>query len=432
MMRALSLPLLAVAWCAAAPLTWERLLESTAQEPAMQAANKKVALLRNGPATQYWDDLEFRYQADGLGMLEHDFEVRLKPLPMGESKAAKNYWNSQAEYQAAKRATELSELNYVRYFTAVRYLAIEARLKIRQQIAAVNQDRIQVLLAMSGSETFSPYDLIDAQSFEADLQAEILEDIDLLHDLATEMKSWVPGCDSVVLDPSWLPSVEEIRASLAAEPLEVDSAYPELNQAARRLATTQARLELERVGDRSLIKSIGLGYTWTIAKKEYTYTGLDNNILTDNLRRREDNSRAIDRWSLNLNLRIPFFDGKDDQLSRQVDLLDREGDYLAEKRSLEQKVSRIHEEISALLKQREVQQKFVRQVDAGSLFQDFAERAGSNPLLLLKARESGLQSSLRSVRLEYEIYYRYLALLQYSGALAREGVGNHLKAGIQP
>lgn len=420
---------LATSVCAAQPLTWERLLQSSASEPALQAADKKIALLKKGSAPQYWDDLEFRYQADGLSFLEHDFELRLKPIPLGETKATQTYWKSQANYQRAKRKTELSELNYVRYYSALRYLAVSSRLKLHQQLLAVNQDRIQVLLAMSGSETFSPYDLIDAQSLEADLQANILEDQDILHDLAMNMRSWVPDFDSIALDSSWLPQVEDIQKQLEAHPPQVDSAYPELAKAFQKFNTTQTRLELEKVGDNAIIKSIGLGYTWTIKKIEYDYDSEDN-LLTE-LRHREDNSRIIDRWSLNLTLRIPYFDGKDDQLSRQVDLLDRESDYLAEKRGLEQKVSRVREEITALLKQRAVQQKFVQQVDAGSLFQDFAERAGTNPLLLLKARESGLQSALRSNRLEFEIFDRYLALLQYSGVLAQENTVNHLKAGIQ-
>ena len=77
-------------------------------------------------------------------------------------------------------------------------------------------------------------------------------------------------------------------------------------------------------------------------------------------------------------------------------------------------------------------QEFSRQVDAGSLFKDYAVRAGSDPLLLLKARESSVSNELRAVKLEYEIYDRYLSLLQYSGVLAKSDVQNHLAAGITP
>jgi len=414
---------------AAGPLTWEKLLASSQGDPSLKSADKKISLLRQGPGTKYWDDMEFRYQADGLGMLEHDFELRVKPAPLGEKKAAQQYWKSQERYQEAKRRDDYSELLYDRYERALRYLAVKTRLDLRQQLVAVNQDRIQVLLALSGSDRFDPVALIEAQSKDADLRAEVFEDQDLLREITARMQSWVPGFDSVALDTAWLPKVEEIQATLTDHPPVVDSAYPELAEAARKLEAGQARIALENTGDQSIVQSVSVGYKWTIAKKEYDYV---DNVLTDDLVRKEDNSRAIDRWSIGVGLRIPFFDSKgDDQVRRQVDLLDRESDYLAEKRDLEHKVSRIREEIGALLQQRSVQKQFVKQIDAGSLFQDFATRTGNDPLLLLKARESSLESDLRAVKLEYEIYYRYLVLLQYSGVLARENIVNHLSAGIQ-
>lgn len=412
-------------------LTWERLLVSIQDDPALKAADKKVSLLRKGPASKMWDDLEFRYQADGLGMLEHDFELRLKPAPMGEKQATKVYWKTQENYQIAKRSQDLSDLLYERYDLGMRYLCVHKRLEIRNQLVAVNQDRIEVLSAFAGSERFNPIDLVDAQSKDADLRAEVLEDLDMLDELTQKARGWVPDFTSLALDSAWLPSVEAIQASLERRPPLVDSTYPEVAEAWQRYSSSKARLELESTSDRSIVQYVGLGYKWTISKKEYEYDANDN--LTSTLRTRDDNSRVIDRWSLGVGLRIPYFDSKgDDQVKRQVDLLERESDYLAEKRSLEHKVSRIREEIGALLQQRSVLLTFIQQVDTGSLFKDFAAQAGSDPLLLLKARESSLQNALRAQKLEQEIYLRYLTLLQYSGVLAQENATNHLNAGIKP
>lgn len=413
---------------AATPLTWQMLIASVDNDPALQTAGKRVALLKGGPETKLWDDLEFRYQADGLGMLEHDFELRLTPTPMGENKANRAYWKSQEKYQQSRRSDERSELLYERYHLALRYFYTRSVLELHSQLQAVNQDRIQVLLALTGAENFDPIDLVDAQGHDADLRAELYDDKDDLRDISAKLKNWVPGTDTVMLDSSWLPKVEDIQLLLASRPAQVDASYPQLAKAALKMETGKSRLDLESAGDASILQYVSLGYKWTIAKKEYDYL---NGVLTDDLVRKEDNSRFIDRWTIGVGVRIPLFDSKgDDQLRRQIGLLDCESDYLAEKRDLEQRVSRIHEEISALLQQRAVQQEFVRQVDAGSLFKDFAVRAGTDPLLLLKARESSLESVLRATKLEYEIYYRYLALLQYSGALAQENVANHLVAGI--
>jgi len=419
----------AILTSAATPLTWEKLAASVHQDPAVTNAGKRVALLANGPGRKLWDELEFRYQADGLGMLEHDFELRLVPVPMGESRANQAYWKHQKAYQGARQADDISERLYERYYHALRYLATRTVFELHTQLAAINQDRIQVLLALTGAENFNPVDLVDAQSKDAELRAELLDDQDDMRAAAQKLTSWVPGTDTVVLDMDWLPLVEDVQAMLVSHPPRVDSSYPELAKAKAKYDASRSRLDLEKAGDDAILQYVNLGYKWTIAKKEYDY---ENGILTDNLIRKEDNSRMIDRWSIGAGVRIPLFDSKgDDQLRRQIDMLDCESDYLAGKHDLEREVERVHEEITALLQQRAVQKDFMRQVDAGSLFKDFAVRAGTDPLLLLKARESSVQSELLARKLEFEIYYRYLELLQYSGVLARSDVANHLKVGIE-
>ena len=92
-------------------------------------------------------------------------------------------------------------------------------------------------------------------------------------------------------------------------------------------------------------------------------------------------------------------------------------------------MERLREEILGLIAERDVQQKFVEQVDQGALFEDFATKAGNDPLLLLRAKESSLQSQLKIVQLDMDIFTIYLDMLDRMGALARTDVTNHLKAG---
>jgi len=135
---------------------------------------------------------------------------------------------------------------------------------------------------------------------------------------------------------------------------------------------------------------------------------------------------------LNIGIKLPFFsNNNDDLMRRQISVLDAESDYLDEYRDLDQKVARLHEEIVALIAQWKVQKDFVAQVDAGSVFQEFAAMAGSDPLLLLRAKESALESTLKAVKLEYDIFQRYLILLDYAGVFSRSDISNHLKAGIK-
>lgn len=125
---------------------------------------------------------------------------------------------------------------------------------------------------------------------------------------------------------------------------------------------------------------------------------------------------------------MPFF-GTDggDETKRQLDVLEAESDYLDEKRSITQKVARLREETLALIAQRNVQKNFVERVDAGDVFKEFAARSGSDPLLLLRARDVSLESEIKALQLEYEIYSRYLILLDYAGKLASPDISTHFK-----
>jgi len=282
----------------------------------------------------------------------------------------------------------------------------------------------------------------------AALRAELIADSTALRDTEMKLRSWV-AFDSISLDTSWLPTMEELNATLQQKS-HVDSTFPLIAMAKGKWNVNEERLIQENAGDRDFISYIGLGYKHVIAEKKYKW--IDNMDYTLNpdqysewgdvckeatceawlLSRSEDDRRMIDKFYLNIGIKLPFFsNNNDDLMRRQISVLDAESDYLDEYRDLDQKVARLHEEIVALIAQWKVQKDFVAQVDAGSVFQEFAAMAGSDPLLLLRAKESVLESTLKAVQLEYDIFQRYLILLDYVGVFSRSDISNHLKAGLK-
>lgn len=432
----------------ATPLTWDRLVQSAKDDPVLKTADRRIGSISSGPKSKLWDDLEFRYKLGGFGFLEHDFELRLKPSPVGEQKATQEYWKAQKKYQQARYNVDHSYLIYDRYERALRYVIRQKMATINEELYQVNQDRITVLHAKAGSETFSAVDLMGAIEKTAALRAELIGDSTALRDAEMKLRSWVEF-DSVSLDTSWLPTMEELNATLQQKS-HVDSTFPLIAMAKGKWDVNEQRLTQENIGDRDIISHIGLGYKHVIAEKKYKW--IDNMDYTLNpdqysgwkdvcmdarceawlLSRSEDNRRMVDKFYLNVAVKIPFFsNNNDDLMRRQISVLDAESDYLDEYRDLDQKVARLYEEIVALIAQWKVQKDFVAQVDAGSLFQEFAAMAGSDPLLLLRAKESALESTLKAIKLEYDIFQRYLILLDYAGVFARDDISNHLKAGIK-
>ena len=445
----------------AAPLTWESLVGSVDKDPVYQASEKRSQAASQEAGTKLWDNLELRYQLDGFSFARHDFELRLKPKAFGVGDADRHQYETHKNYQNARLAVDRSNLLYERYERALRYVIRRKIAEVDKQLYQVNLDRIEVLHLKAGSETFNSQDLIVALEQESARRAELMGDSTALKDAAMKMKSWVPDFDSVGLDTAWLPTMDELAKGLQ-NGVAVNEQFPEVMKAKAKMEYEQAKSKRDLSKGNDYISHIGIGYAlrveslmkknkeldskdvgpygsysdyfddWTdktgCTSSNYTTCGKTAEFLVPDT----DDRQLKDKFFVNLAVRLPFFDDNNgNALRNQVDELDAESDYLDAVRSLTQKVSRLSEEIVALVAQWKVQKEFVEKVNAGNLFEDFAQSAGADPLLLLRARESALESDLKALKLESDIYERYLILLAYTGIFANPSVKNHLREGLK-
>ncbi len=429
-----------LAWCGilvacavAEPLTWDKLVASADEDPVIQASQKKQTAIGSRSCARLWDDLEFEYTLDGFGFLEHDFELKIKPKAFGEGSADEAYWKSQAEYQRALMNYDRSAVMFERYEHALRYVLRQQIRLIHEQLAQIAADRIEVLQALAGSETFRLQDLVTAMEEQAAISAKLVADSNSMNDSKLKLLSFVKGYDSVSIDSNFLPTIDELKSILKDMPMDAEK-YADVAAAKAKWLVNEKKAGQDAAGERNFISKIGVGYKYVHAKYKYKWVRrpCTGSSCTEEwqLQRTDDDRRTQDKFYASVAIRLPFFSGNDNSnLKRQIDVLESERDYQEAKRDLSQKVERLREEILGLIAERDVQQKFVEQVDQGALFEDFATKAGNDPLLLLRAKESSLQSQLKIVQLDMDIFTIYLDMLDRMGALARTDVTNHLKAG---
>ena len=459
MKRIAVLPARLAAAVFAEPLTWEKLVESAKNDPRYEAAQKRSEATSGERNTKLWDKLELRYQLDGFSFAKHDFELRMSPKTFGESSADKERADAVRNYEKARFGVERSLLLYDRYERGVRYVMRKKINVINQQLLQVNADRIEVLHLKSGSASFNAEDLMSTLEKSATIKADLLSDSTALRDAELKMKIWVPDFDGVELDSSFLPTMDELAQNLS-NGVEVNENFPLVAMARGKRDSEVAQAKQDVSKGRDYISHIGIGYSLQIEslmekykdlyaddvwgsgaysdyvdefKKETGCTqALNCKASASILVPDKDNRKTADKFFVNLAFRLPFFDsGKDSDLKLQVAKLDAESDYLADVRDINQKVARLTEEVLALIGQWKVQKEFVEQVGASGFMEQFARNAGSDPLLLLRAKESALESDMKAVKLEYDIFARYLELLNYAGILAREGVANHLREALK-
>lgn len=439
----------------AAPLTWETLIKSADDDLRYQSSKKRtnIATSRN---TKLWDKMELRYKLDGFSFASHDFELRMTPKAFGEGSADRALYEAQMVYANAQLAEDRGILLYDRYERAIHYLMRQRINRLNKELYQVNSDRIEVLHMKAGSATFNPQDLMSALEKEATIRAALISDSNSLQNSEKKLRRWIPDFDGIELDSSWLPSMEEIESQLSGG-IEVNDNYPQIAMAKGKMESEKARAKQDVASRRDYITHIGIGYSMKIESLMEKYKDLDagdvayeyNEYMDEYLEKypdaTADDSRTIrklvadkdsrktsDKFYATLGIKLPFFDSnKDNDLRNQVADLDAEGDYMAKARDVNVKVNRLVEQVNGYLAQWKVQKDFADKVKAGNIFEQFAKDAGSDPLLLLRARESALESELNAAKLEMTIYDLYLELLQYAGKLSKEGVQNHLVGGLK-
>jgi hypothetical protein len=403
--------------------------------------------------------MELRYQLDGFSFAKHDFELRMSPKTFGEGSADRERYEAVKAYEKARFGVERSLLLYDRYERGVRYVMRKKINEINKQLLQVNNDRVEVLHLKSGSASFNPEDLMATLEKGASIRADLLSDSTALRDAELKMKIWVPDFDVVDLDSSFLPTMEELEQNLS-NGVEVNENFPLVAMARGKRDSEVAQAKQDVAKGRDYISHIGVGYALQVESRLEKYkelepsdvygtgtysdyrsdfekktgcTGVMGCTKTANLLVADkDNRKTADKFFVNLAFRLPFFDsGKDADLKLQVAKLDAESDYLGDVRDINQKVARLTEEVLAMIGQWKVQKEYVQQVNASGFMEQFAINAGSDPLLLLRAKESSLESDMKAVKLEYDIFVRYLELLNYAGILAREGSANHLREALK-
>ena len=449
----------------ASPLTWERLIESAKADPRYEAAEKRAEATAKERNLKLWDKVELRYQMDGFSFAKHDFELRVTPQAFGERAADKAHYEAVKNYQQATFAVERSILLYDRYERGVRYVLRQKINEINKQLLQVVQDRIEVLHLKSGSASFNAEDLMTSLEKSASLKANLLSDSTALRDAELKMLSWAPDYDNVYLDSTFLPTMEEL-AEFLKNGVTVDENFPLVALAKGKRDSDISKAQQDASKDRNYISHVGIGYSLQIESLMEKYKDLEYKDIKNGARYDEfesewmskactkkvqgecasydasyklrklfpdtDNRKTADKFFVNLAFRLPFFDSnKDASLREQVEKLDAESKYLDEVREVNQKVARLTEEVLTLIDQWKVLKDYAEQVNASGFMEQFAHKAGSDPLLLLRARESALESDLKAAKLEYDIFVRYLALLDYAGGLARQDVANHLREGIR-
>jgi hypothetical protein len=352
--------------------------------------------------TKLWDELQFRYEADRMDMREHNFEIRVSPLRFGERDAEQQRFQTRIQFMKLRTKILRDKIRARRYKNAVEYIFRLKQLKVTERLQEVWSDRIKVHMSRIGSENFQPTDLISAQDKQVELESDLL---DLHRKIWNSKQKLIEGMinvDSLAVDTDLLMShlqirdyVSPMRPADAAQ--DTNSPYAQLSRI--RLESARTKYDVQMAQENDWISYVKAGYKLELPKdsEDPIESGPKN-------------------WSAGIGIKIPLFSGRDQGLiNSRMDLMEARANHTEEMHKLNEEMEDLRLDIDLLIQRLELLSGHKKKADEGKLFDAYAEMASLDPLILLKARESSLLSSLQEIKLNYQIFLKYLEILELNG-----------------
>lgn len=401
---------LMAASCGGTPLGWDSLLGSTRTDPQVLAAVGQVRELRGTDGTLLWDKVGAKWDLKRGDFKEMEWDLKVSPVAWGERSADRATWDARRSLGSSRADQAMSQALLERLQTGLRWIAQNREMAYHAALRDLYDQRISAMAKLVGDARFDPRDLVASQLLRTESAADVVADRSDVDALERRLHALAPGFAEIVLDTHLVP-VARVRADV--ESSGSDSVRsPDLVVAGRRLDLAAGMEELERRRSSRWLDYVQVGWDWedssSISKKD----------------------RSASRWrsfSAEIGFVLPFFDGSSqDRARRLAALADARGVLMQERMDLERRLVGLRMDIQSLLKQREVLDSLSAKVDAGALFGEYALRSGGDPLLLLQAKATSIESSWRSEKLRFEILDKYLTFLYLTGGLPRAASSNPL------
>ncbi|MEK7394027.1 MAG: TolC family protein, partial [Fibrobacterota bacterium] len=364
-----------------------------------QAAQVKVDELVVSRGLQLWEDVELRYQANRSDLRKQELGLRLSPSGWGERSANRELNKARRAVGDAHIRQKTSNAILDRYKQALDWLFQSRQRKYHLEKKQLCDRRIEVMSKLASLPTFDPKDLVEAQVERIQHISKIEGDQYSLARIEQRMRQFVPGSGDIALEGELL-SAAEIEATLSRLDGSVADSFPEIGVAVSQLEMERAKTSAEIGSSRRWISYLEAGYTFDV----------DEN--------RKERATQRDNIAFGFGVKIPLFDGSTQEIGRRkADLAEVRLKYQDDREDIIRNLERLRLSIGSMLRQIVVLDSFSMRVDAGKLFSEFAMRSGSDPLLVLRARETSIETTWKMEEIRFLLLREYLEILHLTGAI---------------
>lgn len=386
-------------------LSMTAFIKTAEEDHAVKNQKEIVDYLDNSDvSTPYLNRIELRTETDEFDADKQKYGVRFYPKGWGETKYSRQISETAKASSRTEYDASYHEALKNRYLLVLEYLETVELIGLKEKLALVCEDRIKVLKKRSaGSLSFDISDLIGAEELLTRLRLELVglenKKSGTLHQISLAADSKV----GVNFFKESLVRIDGVKRLVAEAK---DRKYLDninLQDMKNKVDLAMDKYNLEQAKSRDYISFFEVSY--------------DHGKSDD-----EDKAYAVE-----FGVKLPLINPDQDEITRKkVGFMKERLAFEEEKRAFSEKIISLSRSIDRLISQYEIIEQNQKHGNAQESLGASLKIGGTDPLNILKIKETLLKSDIHLVQTGYEIRNRFVDFLDVSGKLSEKPFRNYL------
>lgn len=385
-------------------------LSSAIHDPTLTVQKEKIEYLKASSAnTPFIREIEFRARIDEFRRNQQRYGIRISPVGWKEMRNGKRVHEATLDYNDTNKELLLNTALKFRYMTLIDFMRCRSLLELNRTLMVVSEDRVGVMQKSVDNFNFDATKLIEAEDEIIKTQLDIIDLENSVNDFADEMMIAMGSDPPIAIDLTSLVDIDFIRQAVHSftHPRELENIHIQRARLSADLAL--GRYELEQSENRRYLSFVEFDY---------------------DLSRQDTFSEA---FYINFGFNLPIVNpNRLDMHRMKLRSIKERNDYEILRRKTNEKISLLLKDLKRALGQYDILLGKKAAGNAESSLQVFQRIAGTNPLILLKMKESLLKTQIAIAKMNHRIFRKYINLLDVSGKLSAKPFKNYLSTTMEP
>ncbi len=384
-------------------------LATSENDYVLDPQNEKMDFLYSSSSnTPFFDRIELRTQTDQFEFSRQKYSLRFYTNGWNVTGNAKKLYNATLQSTRTKRDLLFHQALKRRYVLLIDFLHTRNMLALQRKLKKVYGDRVTVLKSRKNKLDFDVNNLLMAEDSHMEAQIKVMDMENSIRRIEDKIRQYVPVEGAVEFDTDNLTDIDFIRETIWQTGFSTVENNIYLKQSSSRLELAKNRYELEKSENRKYVRYLEVSY--------------NNNKRHD----------ATEAYSVGLAISLPFINSGRIEINRmKLQFLTAKSRYEVLKRMLAENFKMISSNLENLVRQYGVLMGKNREGIAESALKTYMRVEGIDPMVLLKIKEKLLKRDILLGKIRYEIYTKYIELLDVTGKLSERPLKNYISVGME-